>query len=313
MHSRLIEGKIIRVANRILGLAGLAGLALVCAGAACAQSKPAQTESTAARPTAAAPAIPPGTQSSSTAQAATQTLAQNSPAKSPAPKGQHEGITVHGHWIIEVKNPNGSVAERLEFENSLCTSQALAAGGGSAFLVGGDQLIAQSLAGTGGPYFQMWTVQLSSSPATGTSPCVQATQAIAPFLLTSGSDPLAASGSVPCNVDPTTISVGTATPTVVCTGLVVSAQSSPPTLTLSGTVVALTGSAISYPFTIGAVSTNLALGTNKLILNTEDVYLGCTATYCGTFTATSLPSPGVTVQQGQSILVTVSFTFSSPS
>jgi len=36
-----------------------------------------------------------------------------------APKGQHEGITVHGRWTIEVKNPDGTVTARREFENSV--------------------------------------------------------------------------------------------------------------------------------------------------------------------------------------------------
>ncbi len=36
-----------------------------------------------------------------------------------APKGQHEGITLHGRWVIEVKNPDGTVTARREFENSV--------------------------------------------------------------------------------------------------------------------------------------------------------------------------------------------------
>lgn len=35
------------------------------------------------------------------------------------PGGPHESIKVHGHWVIEVKNPDGSLAQRREFENSL--------------------------------------------------------------------------------------------------------------------------------------------------------------------------------------------------
>lgn len=31
----------------------------------------------------------------------------------------HQGIKVHGHWTIEVRNPDGSLATRREFENSL--------------------------------------------------------------------------------------------------------------------------------------------------------------------------------------------------
>src|SRR5579863_9178362 len=50
--------------------------------------------------------------------------AQSSPApglagEGSARKGGHEGIQVHGHWTIEVKNPDGIVASHTEFENSL--------------------------------------------------------------------------------------------------------------------------------------------------------------------------------------------------
>ena len=40
--------------------------------------------------------------------------------------GPHEGIKVHGHWIIDVRNPDGSVVSRHEFENSLVTPSPLA-------------------------------------------------------------------------------------------------------------------------------------------------------------------------------------------
>jgi hypothetical protein len=35
------------------------------------------------------------------------------------PKGTQEGIKVHGHWVIEVKNPDGTVTARREFENAV--------------------------------------------------------------------------------------------------------------------------------------------------------------------------------------------------
>lgn len=52
--------------------------------------------------------------------------ASASPARSesgaaPEPGGQ---ITVHGHWIIEVRDPDGSVADRVEFDNHLEASGA---------------------------------------------------------------------------------------------------------------------------------------------------------------------------------------------
>jgi hypothetical protein len=48
-------------------------------------------------------------------------------------KGPHEGITVHGYWKIDVRNPDGSLARHLEFENSL-----LEAGSGQ---IGGPVLV----------------------------------------------------------------------------------------------------------------------------------------------------------------------------
>lgn len=34
-------------------------------------------------------------------------------------KGPHEGIQVHGHWVIEVRNPDGTMTAQREFENSI--------------------------------------------------------------------------------------------------------------------------------------------------------------------------------------------------
>jgi hypothetical protein len=47
----------------------------------------------------------------------------------------HEGtdgaIKVHGHWAIDLRNPDGTLADRREFENSLAVQQ-----GGDALLIG---------------------------------------------------------------------------------------------------------------------------------------------------------------------------------
>ena len=32
---------------------------------------------------------------------------------------QSEGIKVHGHWVIEVRNPDGSLVDRREVQNAL--------------------------------------------------------------------------------------------------------------------------------------------------------------------------------------------------
>ncbi len=52
----------------------------------------------------------------------------------PTGDGKHEGIKVHGHWTIDVRNPDGTLVTHREFENSLV-------GGGN-----GDKFLAQLLA-----------------------------------------------------------------------------------------------------------------------------------------------------------------------
>jgi hypothetical protein len=65
-------------------------------------------------------------QSASAAQTATPQAApvteQTPAAKQESPssgKPGNEGIKVHGHWVINVKNPDGTLAEHREFDNSL--------------------------------------------------------------------------------------------------------------------------------------------------------------------------------------------------
>jgi hypothetical protein len=37
----------------------------------------------------------------------------------PAKKPGQEGVTMHGHWIIDLRNPDGTIAEHRDFENAL--------------------------------------------------------------------------------------------------------------------------------------------------------------------------------------------------
>jgi len=51
------------------------------------------------------------------ARATAQSIPQAQPEE---PRGgPHEGIKVHGHWVIEVRNPDGSLVSRTEFENAV--------------------------------------------------------------------------------------------------------------------------------------------------------------------------------------------------
>ena len=58
-----------------------------------------------------------GAQQGSSAPSSTSSVSV--PTEAPASNGsQQEGIAVHGHWTIEVRNPDGTLADRREFENS---------------------------------------------------------------------------------------------------------------------------------------------------------------------------------------------------
>lgn len=75
--------------------------------------------------------------------------------------GPQEGIKIHGHWSIVIKNLDGSVASRHEFENSLISS-------GSDILA---QLLARSTS-TGGWGISVLPSVPGGSSCGGNIPCV---------------------------------------------------------------------------------------------------------------------------------------------
>jgi len=118
--------------RRIFALAALSALVLALAGSSRAQSQSTASKSAQASTPASAKVATantaPGTQATTPKPAAgPAALAGQS-----APKGQQEGIKVHGHWTIEVKNPDGKVATHREFENALVSGVT----GGAALLAG---------------------------------------------------------------------------------------------------------------------------------------------------------------------------------
>jgi len=67
--------------------------------------------------------------------------------------GTHEGLKMHGHWVIDVKNPDGTVVAHRDFENALESSaQGYLIGLLSGYQVPGDYMIVLG-------------------PASGASPC----------------------------------------------------------------------------------------------------------------------------------------------
>jgi hypothetical protein len=81
-------------------------------------------------------------------------LVSSALAQASAPGAQVDGIKVHGHWIIVVKNPDGSVSSHHEFENSL-------------FPGDGDVALAAILSRTSS--VGMWAIELDGPAAA--KPC----------------------------------------------------------------------------------------------------------------------------------------------
>ena len=107
-----------------LGFAGLAVAALTLGGRGwpSAATKSRTRKSAPANATATpkiAVADTAAVTQTATAKPAAQAGAQKSSAMPAAHKGQHQGIKVHGHWAIEVRDPDGSVVRHVEVENSL--------------------------------------------------------------------------------------------------------------------------------------------------------------------------------------------------
>ena len=92
-----------------------------------------------------------------------------------ANKSGNQGIKVHGHWVLQVKNADGTLGERREFDNSLVTDDQSPSG---------DQLLAGLLSGNltpGDP-----TVVLIQFPS-GTGSSIIFSQVCQDFLVSNGS------------------------------------------------------------------------------------------------------------------------------
>jgi hypothetical protein len=99
----------------------------------------------------------PATASTPTpAKASAQTPAK--PSTSPASEptgGPKEGIKVHGHWTIDVRNPDGTLVSHREFENALTTN--------------GAALLARFIGRVNTPF--QWFVALTSDAGLTNGPC----------------------------------------------------------------------------------------------------------------------------------------------
>lgn len=223
-----------------------------------------------------------------------------------APRGQREGIKVHGHWIIEVRNPDGSVEAHVEFENGICPSQT------------GPTLAGQTVTWPGGAFWfsqvatgqivpGAWVIQLMGPSVSSVPPgCVPAGgNPVVPFL-GGGSIPLVQSNFYSSNPTALFSLCGTAcamglnpppAPTTTSPGILLSGQfvvaaNSPP-----GPIVAV--STTNFPCPVSATMTS-----STLCATTPSVF----PEYSYVITGTQLPT-AVNYVTGQTVAVSVLISF----
>jgi len=280
-----------RIARRSLVLVGLLVGALCFAGPSRAQSSAGSAPSAAVKQadagTRQAQAPPAAPQASSSAAAAKPAApAEKSPASQA--KGAHEGIAVHGHWIIEVKNPDGTVASHREFDNGIANDGAdLLTGVLSGEYAAGGFYI--TLVGSSG--------QLCDLPTAGRCEVIDTR-------LTSYGCSATSAAAGACGTLTYTPNAGTS-PTVGAVGY-----------TLAGSVQPASGG------TIASVATGAVVCPSGSLPATATTFSALSSLTCGTvrtpsipqswdLTSTGLPAAGVTVITGQSVSVTVVITFGS--
>jgi hypothetical protein len=300
MNPRLDKNNVLRTAKRILGFAGLAWLASVCVRSAWAQSQPNQSESSAPRAVPVGPATSPGVQPASATRAAKQGVEQDSAAKPSGPKGEHEGVTVHGHWTIEVKNPDGKLVTHREFENALSPGFANPFGGGS--LPGGASLLSALITGQTMVMPAAWGILLEGPnyPSNQNAPCANGQNNNGYCVLMQ-------------DVQSPLITFCTNSPAGFSCNLAVSPIGTAPSFTgfqIQGTVLATQKGSVSAVATIDINACGLG-GVNGLancVFTSTQGFVAFTAAKLDGNTVSGDPLP-VPVTAGQTIAVTVTISF----
>lgn len=160
-----------RIARRGLVLATIFAVALVCTTGSRAQlSTPPGPD---VKPAAAAANATPAPAAAAKPAVSPANLPAAPAAQAPS-KGSHEGIAVHGYWVIDVRNSDGTLAKHLEFENQLCTS--FSDGLSSQPIVGGDSILQSLLTGTASA--GAWSIVVGAPDSTSAS---EPNCAIAPY------------------------------------------------------------------------------------------------------------------------------------
>lgn len=84
-----------------------------------AKDNPKPAQKAAAQQTAEKPSSAATTAKTDAEEEQAEAAGKPSAEEKPSGDGNHEGIKVHGHWTIDVRNPDGTLVTHNEFENSL--------------------------------------------------------------------------------------------------------------------------------------------------------------------------------------------------
>jgi hypothetical protein len=283
-----------KIARRSLQLAALLAMVLTCATAGRAQTNATPVPAQDSKPVAAttAPAQTP-TASAQTPSAITKPALSPAnvsalPAEKSHAKGTQEGIKVHGHWIIEVHNPDGKVQSHTEFENSLSQPYA-------------TDMLANLLSGQA--TFGGWAIGLgyNTGGATSGGPCGASGTPSGCIIVSSQLNGYCtAANSAGCFQDLTVAPTSFAS------------NNSSTVLTLQGTALATNSATVGYVSTFLGQCPSTVLTANCTITETSASTNGFVGPYA--FTSKALdglgtdPNP-VPVTAGQTIAVTVQISF----
>lgn len=243
---------------------------------------------TASGQSAAGAPIPGGVAASAAhGPAALASAAAAKPAGSQSGEGSiNQGVKMHGHWVIDVKNPDGSLVEHRDFENSLESSaQGMLIGLMSGYLTPGDYMIVMG-------------------PQSGNGACTATYQFCGIVQSLSTYPGVAYCANYYCGLGLTV------TPNLGSNGL----SSGPFSLVLAGSITANQTGSIGSVYSLISTCANIAYSGN---VNPTTIETSAPST-CGTQTS---PEPWfgplsqanispIAVANGQIIQVTVTITFS---
>jgi len=195
----------------------------------------------------------------------------------------NEGLKIHGHWVIDVQDPDGTPSSHQEFENSVTTGgQALLIGLLAGYVVPADyEIFLQSTSSTSAPCV---------NPATGYTGCaIVRTLATQPAILT-----------CPNYICNTTL-------TYAYNNANLTTGSS---MVLSGQFTANQNGSINYVSTYaGTCPINPAQSTLATTSPADCLAKSASIGGFSSLTATALTTP-TTMTAGQVLIVTVTITFS---